>query len=81
MDPQDLHAPGRGQKQGAPQDSLVERKIFKNADVVQQGPVHPKMLLSVLGVQSPSSLHKVYPSPWKQKLAQSIGFVETAVHS
>ena len=68
-------------RRGGPQDSLVEGKIFKNADMVQQGPAHPKTLLSVLGVQSPSSLHKVYPSPWKQKLAQSIGFVGTAVHS
>lgn len=68
-------------RSGGPQDLLVEGKIFKNADMVQEGPVHPEMLLSVLGVQSPSSLHTVYPSPWKQKLAQSVGFVRTAVHS
>lgn len=68
-------------RSGVPQDSLVEGKIFKNADMVQQGPAHPEMLLSVLGVQSPSSLHKVYSSPWKQKLAQSVGFVGTAVHN
>lgn len=68
-------------RRGGPQDSLVEGKIFKNADMVQQDPVHLEMLFSGLGVQSLSSLHKVYPSPLKQKLAQSVGFVGTAVHS
>lgn len=64
-----------------PQDSLIEVKIFKNAGNSPASPAYPKMLLLVLGVQSPSSLHKVYPSLWKQKLAQSVGFVGTAVHS
>lgn len=59
----------------------MERKIFKNADMVQQGPEHSKMLLLMLGVQSPSSLHQVCLSLWKQKLAQSVGFAGTAVHS
>lgn len=36
-------------RRGGPQDSLVEGKIFKNADMVQQNPVHLEMLLSGLG--------------------------------
>lgn len=59
----------------------MERKMFKSVDMVQQGPEHPKMLLLFLGVQTLSTLHKVYPSLWKQKLAQRIGFAGTAVHS
>lgn len=59
----------------------MERKMLKNAGMVQQGPENPKMLLLTLGVQSLSSLQKVYPSLWKQKLAQSIGFAGAAVHS